>query len=258
MTSPELIKLDRPDGGVGLLTLDDGAHQNALSEGFVAELLVCLDRAANDHETKVLLIRGTQEVFCSGGDRAMLAALAEGELAPTDIMVSRALLELPMPTIAVMEGHAVGGGLTLGLCCDLVMMAEESSYGCSFMNMGFTPGMGTTTLLTLAVGEYLAAEMMYGGGFFRGKHFACRGINYVLPRSKLYPRALKVARGIAEKPRSSLTLLKRYLSLPKRKAFEEARSVESLMHEISFAQPETKALIEGYFPRSEPDTGSPK
>jgi polyketide biosynthesis enoyl-CoA hydratase PksI len=243
--SKETISLTRGDDGIAVLHMCDIEGSNALSESFVHLFTEKLAVVADDALAKVLLLRGTDAIFCSGGDKSMLTALASGDIAATDIMVSRALLEVPIPTIAAMEGHAVGGGLTLGLCCDMLLMARESNYGCSFMNMGFTPGMGTTRLLQLAVGDYVAAEMMYGGRYFRGSHFeGLSQANYVLPKSKLWPRAMKLARRIAEKPRKSLELLKRSLSISKRQAFEEARTSESFMHEISFAQEETLKLIE--------------
>jgi len=235
----------RDEHGIVVLRLQDDRDKNALSAPVVEQLTTELAAVGADELAKVCIVCGLDDVFCSGGHKDMLRELAAGRVAASDIMLSRAMLEVPIPTIGAMAGHAVGGGLVLGLCCDVVLMARESRYGCSFMNMGFTPGMGTTRLLSLAVGEYVAAEMMYGGQFFRGRHFErCGGINYVLPRSDVEPKATELAQRIAEKPRHALELLKRSLSLSKRTAFETARTTESLMHEISFAHPETAALIE--------------
>ena len=246
------ILVERDEAGIVTLTLNDPEERNALGHAFVEELIERLTAIGEDPEARVCIVRGAEEIFCAGGHKDMLMALASGEVAASDIIVSRAMLELPIPSIACVEGHAVGGGLTLALCCDMVLLAEESSYGCSFMNMGFTPGMGTTRLLQLAVGEYIAAEMMYSGRFVRGAHFANRGlINDVMPRRKLHRRALKLARSIAEKPRYALELLKHSLSIPKRQLFEEARSTESFMHEICFTKDETKALIEDYYPKGD-------
>jgi polyketide biosynthesis enoyl-CoA hydratase PksI len=238
----DLIVIER-DGSVAHLIMQDQEGRNALSEEFVELLIHRLEEVASDPEAKVCIIRGNSDVFCSGGDKKMLLSLAQGQVAATDIMLPRAILEVPIVTIAAMEGHAVGGGLALGLCCDLVLMARESRYGCSFMNMGFTPGMGTTRLLELATGPFLAAEMMYGGEFIRGSRFESTAINYVLPRQKLLRKAESVAARIAEKPRHALELLKRTLTIRKRQAFEETRTIESAMHELSFAQEETLALI---------------
>jgi polyketide biosynthesis enoyl-CoA hydratase PksI len=80
------------------------------------------------------------------------------------------------------------------------------------------------------------------------------GVNYVLPRAEVYPRALAVARRMADKPRRSLELLKRYLSLPRRQAFEEARTVEALMHRVCFDDPRTARRIKDNYARTRSST----
>jgi polyketide biosynthesis enoyl-CoA hydratase PksI len=248
-----LVTLERDGDGIATLTLGNVEHKNALNEPFIDELCARLAELGRDELARVCLVRGLPEVFCAGADESLLLGLAAGTMAATDIVLPKLVLDVPIPTIAVMEGHAVGGGLALGLCCDLVLMARESRYGCSFMNMGFTPGMGTTGLLGLAVGDYVAAEMMYGGQLFKGAHFADRaGVNYVLPRAELWPRALEIARRIAEKPRFALALLKRNLSLRRRQLFEETLGNESMMHELCFARPETAERIRESYPRLDP------
>jgi len=239
------------DEGVAVLWLHDEINNNAFTEAFVDAMMERLARIEQDQSVKVCLFKGLPNVFCAGAHKDMLLELAEGKSLPTDIKLSGALLDVPVPTIAAMEGHAVGGGLSLGLCCDMVLMARESRYGCSFMNMGFTPGMGITRLLQDAVGEHIAAEMMFGGQMFKGSHFETRSkINYVLPKTKVLPKAMSVARRIAEKPRTAVELLKRSLSVRRRQAFEEARTVEAMMHKLSFADPETIQRIQENYARS--------
>ena len=238
------VILEALEPGVVVLNMRDDRGKNALSEAFVEDLLGCLERLGQDQEVKVCLVRGLPEVFCAGAPRELLVRLADGEVAPTDIVLSQRMLELPVPAIAAMEGHATGGGLALGLCCDMVLMARESSYGCSFMNLGFTPGMGTTSLLEEAVGPYLAREMMLGGQYFRGSHFDGRGqVNYVLPRDKVWPKAVSVARRMADKPRHALELLKRQQTVARLQRFQAAHTAEAQMHRICFDQPETRQRI---------------
>ena len=87
----------------------------------------------------------------------------------------------------------------MGLSCDIVLMANESSYGCPFMNMGFTPGMGITGLLKYSKGEYPAAEMLYAGHFFRGSRLKERSlINYFAPKEKVFPKAMDIALRISD------------------------------------------------------------
>ena len=253
------------EDGVAQLWMRDEQGKNAFSRAFVAELLAVLDTLSKDPGAKVCVVRGLPEVFSAGGDRGVLLDLAEGRIEPYDLELTRNLIELPIPTIAAMEGSAVGGGLIFGLACDMVVMARESRYGTNFMDLGFTPGMGTTGLLQFAVGDYLASEMMYGCQYFKGRHFEGRSnVNYVVDRARVLGQANKIAARLTDKPRFAIELLKRQLALPRRLEFEKARTAESMMHQVCFAAPETKARIrENYTPtgapnpETEPPEGSP-
>lgn len=240
----ERVTLTVQPDGIAVLTLADERERNSFSDPFVRELLDGFGKAASDPRIKVCILRGLPEVFCAGAHLDLLLDLVEGHTSPSDLMLPRVVLDLPFPTIAAMEGHAVGGGLTLGLCCDMVVLARGSRYGCSFMNLGFTPGMGTTRLLQQAFGDYIANEMMLGGKMLKGAHFEGRSsINYVVRRDQVFPTALDLAQRIAEKPRFALVALKQFLSLPRRQAFEASRAGEALMHEVCFSKPETERRI---------------
>jgi polyketide biosynthesis enoyl-CoA hydratase PksI len=166
-------------------------------------------------------------------------------MAPTDLMLSRAVLDVPVPIVAAMEGHAVGGGLALGCCADIVLVARESRYGASFMNMGFTPGMGLTRLLEHVPSPAIAHEQLYTGEFRKGADFlGAGGFNAILPRAEVQPRAFETAWRIADKPRPALEMLKRVLSIGRRQAFEETRTLEALMHGLSFGQGDVRRRIE--------------
>jgi polyketide biosynthesis enoyl-CoA hydratase PksI len=240
-----LVRLSRQDEGTRAVEMADAEGKNAFTERFVQELRECLENAAEDPGAKVVVLLGLPEVFAAGASRELLGRLARGEVAPTDILLSKAMLDMPVPTIAAMEGHATGGGLALGFAADIVVLSSESRYGASFMNMGFTPGMGITRLLEHALSPAIAHELLYTGEFRRGSELAkAGGINHVLPRREVRPKAFELAARIAEKPRASLEWLKRTLSVHRRQAFEESRTVEALMHALSFADQDTLRRIE--------------
>lgn len=243
--TPSPLDLQVDSEGLAILRMQDLPGRNAFSQAFVGQLVTTLTAIGQRDDIKVVVLCGLPEVFSAGGDRSVLLALADKQLAPYDLLLTRTLLELPQPSIAAMAGAAVGGGLVFGLACDLVFLAKESRYGCNFMDLGFTPGMGTTRLLQAAVGPYVAAEMMLGTQYFRGSELAARGaqVNGVLARADLERQVLDVGARLCEKPRAALVLLKRTLGLPRRLAFEEARTLESLMHELCFADPATLATI---------------
>ena len=231
--------------GIAALSLDDAAGQNAMSKSLVTQLTERLHEVSAMSHVKVVLLTGLPEVFCSGASRDVLEDLVRGQVAPSDILLPRAVLDVPVPTIAAMAGHAIGGGFALGLCADLVLIARESRYGCSFMNMGFTPGMGMTRLLEHVLAPALAHEMLFTGQALKGAHFEGRsGFNYILPRSQVLPKAYELAELIAEKPRVAVEALKRALSVGRRQVFEATRTVETLMHQVCFAQTDISRLIE--------------
>jgi len=236
------------DDGVAILQMRDEDGRNALGVELVEELREVLGAASADPTVRALVLLGGPEVFCSGAPRALLEQLAGGAADPADIALAAALLEVPVPTVAGMEGHAVGGGLALGFCADLVVMARESRYGATFMNYGFTPGMGTTRLLEHALSPAVAHELLYTGELRRGRDFEGRsGVNHVVDKAQVRATALDLARRIAEKPRDSLLLLKAHLAAPRRAAFAEARRAEARMHSQSFSRPETLARIREHF-----------
>jgi polyketide biosynthesis enoyl-CoA hydratase PksI len=235
------------EDGVASLEMCDLATKNALGEEMVSALRDSVSQLAADASVRVVILLGSDEVFCSGAPKALLLRLARGELAPTDVALATALLDVPVPTIAAMEGHATGGGLALGLCADIILMAEESRYGATFMNLGFTPGMGTTRLLEHVLSPAVAHELLYTGELRRGRDFAGRGVNHVLPRTEVRSRALDIARRIAEKPRESLLLLKESLSAPRRATLAAARAEEARMHAVTFARPETLQAITDHY-----------
>ena len=245
-----LMQVTSESSGISILKMNDSKGRNVFSSRFIEDLLQALDELETHKPPKVLILCGLDDVFCGGAEKKALLDLCDGKAAVIDLVICERLLDAPFPVIAAMEGHAMGGGLAVGFCCDIVLAARESRYGAVFMNLGFTPGMGCTTLLAELVGPFLAHEMMFTGKRFRGSELEGRGthINYILPRADVMARARDLAEQIAEKDARSIALLKRTLSARKKKLLVEARLQEDLMHRISFSFPETRRTIEEQYP----------
>lgn len=233
--------------GIAELRMEDTEGKNIFNDAFIHGFLEALDELEGKKDgIKALILKGMPDIFCGGAEKQTLLDLCDGKIVVKDLIMSERLISVPFPVIAAMEGHAVGGGFVLGLCCDIVLAARESRYGAVFMNMGFTPGMGTTTLLKELVGPFIAKEMMFTGKRFKGSELEKKGIpiNYILPRVEVYPKARDIALQISEKNIKSLQILKYTLSGDKRKMLVDARVQEDLMHTITFGLPETKKIIE--------------
>ncbi len=239
------------DNGIAYLTMNDVENKNVFAEDFIKELIEGLDKIENEYKPKVLILKGLEDVFSAGAEKQNLLDLCDGKVYVKDLIISERLIDAPFPIIAAMEGHAVGGGLIMGACCDIAIAAKESRYGAVFMNLGFTPGMGSTKLLEELVGPFLANEMMFTGKLYRGSQLAKKNtnINYILPKKEVLPKAEEIALQISEKNIKSIYLLKYALSAKKKKLLVDARVHEDFMHRLSFSFPETKEKIEELYGR---------
>lgn len=243
------VEYDIQENGIAVVKMNDVEGKNVFSDALIEGLISAIDELESSHNPRVMILTGMSDIFSGGAEKETLIALSEGKLLVKDLLISEKLLNTSFPVIAAMEGHAIGGGLVMAVCCDIVVAARESRYGTVFMNMGFTPGMGCTVLLADLVGQYIANEMMFTGKRFRGKELEQKStnINYILPKADVMPKAIDIALQICEKNVKSIRLLKYTLSARKKKLLIDARLQEDLMHRISFGFPETKGIINSFY-----------
>lgn len=235
LADPRLVRVRR-EPGVAWIEMVDLAGNNAFSPRFVRALLAALEEVEATRDVQVAILTGLPDVFCTGASAEALRAIQSGELPSTELVLGRRLMGLRVPVIAAAEGHAIGGGFALLLAADLTVLATQSRYGANFMSLGITPGMGTTRLLEEVVGKALAHELLYTGELVRGAQLQGAGFNAVVDRGEVLERAYALAWSIADKPNVSVALLKRALAMPRRRAFEEAITLEAMMHERSFRE----------------------
>lgn len=243
---PDVVEITTAGPGIARLSICDPERENRLSYELVDELMAALNKLSADPSLKVLMVTGAKEIWCAGGTLQMLQAMASGEYDERELLaLSDRLLSFPVPVIGALEGHAIGGGLALALCCDLIVAAESRRYAVNSASMGFVPAMGLSTLLPAVVGHHFAAEMIFTGKYYRGRELASRKLfNAVVPADEVLAHATDLAEQIADKPRYVLELLKETLALPKRHALQEAIAREPLMNRICFNQPGSNALID--------------
>ena len=125
----DLVQVDGPDEGVAVLTLDRAERRNALSIALRDEMSDALDALAADEECRVVVVTGAGEVFSAGFDLKEFAdpAIAEQLWASSDRW-HRTIIQLPLPTIAAVNGAALGGGFDLAVMCDLRIASQTASF----------------------------------------------------------------------------------------------------------------------------------
>lgn len=163
------LRLDRPAEGVALLTLDNPDVRNAMSEEMTASWVRAIDQLADDSSVRVVVVTGAGSAFCSGGNTSWIASEPDASvdrLRGRMLPFYRAWLsirQLEVPTIAALNGPAIGAGLCLALACDIRYAAAGVRMGVPFVKLGMHAGMGGTHLLPEVVGEAHARDLLLTG-----------------------------------------------------------------------------------------------
>jgi enoyl-CoA hydratase len=236
----ETLLLEVSDG-IAVLTLNQPARRNPMSEQMGQELAETLGGIESREDVRVLVIRGAGESFCAGGDMALIEANTRREVeARRQLMRAYydrylSLLRLPIPTIAAVHGHAVGGGLALALTCDLRYAAEDARLSVNFARLGLHPGMASTLTLPRAIGAARALELFYTGRVVSGREAETLGlVNRAVPRDELLSTALETARAIASGAPQVVRMLKRAVYQGLESAVAAAVEYEAFCQAITF------------------------
>lgn len=233
---------------IALIVMEDRENKNTFTGELIDGIVKRFTEAENNPECKVIILTGFDSYFATGGTKEDLIAINEGHIKFTDSAGEKNVYSLPLecklPVIAAMQGHAIGGGLALGLFGDFVIMSRESVYSASFMKYGFTPGFGATCIFPEKLGIALAEEFLITARTFRGEELAKRGIPFeVCSRADVVNRAVEMAETVADKPRDSLILLKEHLTEGIRNKLPAVIEKELLMHDLTFHHPEVTDRI---------------
>jgi polyketide biosynthesis enoyl-CoA hydratase PksI len=241
------LRLEEP--GIARLVLQETEGKNTFTRAFTEGLRLRLAEIEADRSIKVVVLHGYDSIFCAGGTQEELLGILEKRIRFTDLdLLFRGLLQCPVPVISAMQGHALGGGLILGLYGDFIVLAEERLYGANFMKYGFTPGMGATFIVRERFGSLLANEMLFTARSFHGGELRARGAGCpVVKKDEVIPEAFRLARELADKPREALMELKTCLAGRLLRQLPAVLEEELRMHDVTFAQPEVRSRILNQF-----------
>ena len=168
---------------VAVLTLDEPERRNALTPALVADIVAAFDTLEADDDTGAVVITGMAPAFCAGADLAALTALADTEREDNDPASVRDIydgflrvLNSPLPTVAAVNGPAVGAGFNLALACDVRIAGASARFDARFLTIGLHPGGGHTWLLERAVGPQVAAALVLFRERLDGQQAFARGL----------------------------------------------------------------------------------
>lgn len=224
--------------GVLRITIARPERMNALDDAAARELIRVLTEDANDRRVRVVVLTGEGNAFCTGADIAAMAAAPPSTPEGADALARRtmetaaelvrAIVHLPVPVIAAVNGPAVGLGVSLALASDLVYASADAYFLLAFTGVGLMPDGGASLLVAASVGRARANAMVLLGERLDAPAALDFGlINEVVPSTELDARVRKVARRCTNGPRRALELTKNAMNAVTLAVLEDALRRES-------------------------------
>ncbi len=246
------------DNGVATLVLNN-PPVNLVTLQLTRELGECLAELAADPAVRVVVVTGAgSKAFCAGSDirefiQLMDPVVAIDKKMTKENLVYDALDNLPKPTIAAINGLALGGGAELSLCCDLRVMDEGTKIGFPECKLGVFPGSGGTQRLPRLVGESLAKELMYTGDFIGAQRAYEIGlINRVAPAAQALAVAQELASTIAQRSGVAMECIKRAVDYGLMAGFAEGQAYALQLTGKAFGGEDIKEGVQAFLDKRPP------
>jgi enoyl-CoA hydratase/carnithine racemase len=248
---------------VAIVTLNRPHAKNSLSSELTPALRKLIRDFADNPQVGALIITGTGDAFCSGGDvKGMGDNTSRRELSRderiADLRVKQrtltgALMAWRKPTIAALPGVAAGAGMSLALACDIRIAAESASLVTAYLKIGFSGDYGISWLLTRAVGPARARELLLTNKRVDARTAERIGlVNEVVPDADLHERAFALAKSLADGPADAMRLVKDNLDEAMLVDFETSLDGEAARMIESGQSPDHKEAVRAFIEKRKP------
>jgi 2-(1,2-epoxy-1,2-dihydrophenyl)acetyl-CoA isomerase len=258
--SADLVLYEKADH-IAAVTLNQPATLNALTHDVVLRLAEIVDDAAGDPEVRAVVLTGAGRGFCSGanllgGSGQALGAGGMGVRAAIMDMneVLASIAEMQKPWLAAVNGPAVGGGCSLALVCDLVLIAEPAYLCVGYVNVGMVLDMGGTYLLPRLVGIQKASELAFFGERVYGPEAAKIGLaNRSVPDAELMDTAREWAARLASGPTLSIGAMKLGMRRGLNSTFRDTLHWEAMMLSLIAQTEDAGEGLMAFFQKRKPE-----
>ena len=246
------------DGAVITLTLNDPDRRNALTNQSQWDAVVdACERVRRDPDIRCVILTGAGTAFCAGGnvkDMKDKAGIAAGS--PYSIRdgyrggiqrIPLALYNLDVPTIAAVNGAAIGAGCDLACMCDIRIASDRARFAESFVKLGIIPGDGGAWLLPRTVGMSKAAEMTFTGDMIDATEaLACGLVSKVVPPERLMDEARALAARIAANPGPALRMSKRLMREGQHMRLDSLLEMSAAFQALAHHTPEHEQALDAF------------
>jgi 2-(1,2-epoxy-1,2-dihydrophenyl)acetyl-CoA isomerase len=246
-------------GGVATVTFNRPQKKNAITSGLLDELDAALDAAVRDHEVRVLVLTGAGGDFSSGADLTDRGGPGGGSRTPFLLHMRRlgdAILRIhrfSKPTIAAVDGVAVGMGMNMALACDLVIATDRARFSEIFPRRGMAIDGGGSWILPRLVGLHKAKELAFFGDMVPAADALAMGlVNRVVPTADLAAAVGEWAGRLAGGPTVALSLTKGMLNNSMTVSVDQALEDEARSQHIAFSTEDLKEALAAFVDKREP------
>jgi enoyl-CoA hydratase len=253
-SSPLVLKT-QPLPGVCLLTLNRPEARNALNDALRKALSQAFALAGEEPDLRVIVITGEGESFAAGADLKEIASDDPVAIRRRRVLsLWQQIASCPLPIIAAVRGHALGGGCELALHADIIVAADDAVFGQPEVRVGVMPGGGATQRLIRAVGKYRAMKLVLTGEPITGEQAAQWGLaSESLACEKVLERALELAARIAKLPPLAVQSAKEAMLAGADAALATGLLLERRMFEGLFATDDQKEGMAAFAEKRPPN-----
>ena len=243
------VKLERKEG-IGLLTIARPEALNALNSQVISDLENAISEIEKDGNLRVLILTGEGRSFVAGadiGEQAVLDLDGGRKWGQRGSALMRRIEKMEIPTIAAVNGFALGGGCELALCCDIILASEKAKFGQPEVGLGITPGFSGTQRLPRRVGIGKAKELIFTGAMISAAEGEKIGlVNKVTVPEKLMEEAMKMAKAIAKNGPIAVKYSKAAISRGIETDLDSGITIENELFAMCFASKDQKEGMEAF------------
>jgi enoyl-CoA hydratase/carnithine racemase len=251
---PDELLIEHSSSSVVVFRLNRPHVHNALNLAIRVQLAEAITRLAADPAIRCLVVTGSDKAFAAGADLSEMAEATPEEVKERNVQQYwRAISDCPKPLIAAIEGYALGGGLELALCADIIVAGEDSRLGLPEVKVGILPGGGGTQRLTRLVGLKRAMLLLMTGRMFGAADALAMGvISEMAPSGQALTRALEIATEIAAMPPIAVAQIKRVVNEGVNQPLDAALMMEQLAYEGLYETSDQKEGMRAFLEKRKP------
>jgi enoyl-CoA hydratase/carnithine racemase len=250
-------------GHIVTLTMNEPERRNPLTGNTaVREFLAAFDRIQADSSVRAVIITGAGSAFSSGGNIKDMERQASGEVSGMQIRheyragiqkLPLALLNLEVPVIAAINGHAIGAGLDLACMCDIRIASSQAKFAESFVKLGIIPGDGGAWLLPRIIGLSRAAELSFTGQVIDAEQaVAWNLVSRVVPPEELLSTANELAERIAANPPHAVRLTKRLMRESMHSRLDSLLEMAAVFQAMSHQTADHREAVAAFLEKRQP------